>query len=412
MGVISLFFPHFVEKTVGETRADSTFGLIQSISYGIIFVLSPLLGAMTDRAGKRMPFLLWSTLISVAATALLARGSFLMSAILFIVGNAGYQAGLQFYDALLTEVATEENRGRISGIGVGVGYVGSYIAVALGFLYHESNFTGPGDFRGLFVAIAVSFLVLSLPCFFFVRERGIANPRPIFGWHVIKDSTVETMRTLRSGARYPGLLRFLVGRIFYTDAINTVIGFMALYAMNVSAANGLTPAEATTQKSLVMAVAITFAVPAGFVWGRVTDRVGPKRTLTWVLYLWMAMFLLAAMIGFFKLSVFWLFVVACMAGIAMAGTWSADRPYMLRLTPPDRVGEFYGLYGMVGRFSAITGPALWAMTTYWLVERSGADVLTGEGVAILVLLLMIIVSYFILRPVTDERRDWDRLRAL
>ena len=169
MGVISLFFPHFVEKTVGETRADSTFGLIQSISYGIIFVLSPLLGAMTDRAGKRMPFLLWSTLISVAATALLARGSFVMSAVLFIVGNAGYQAGLQFYDALLTEVATEENRGRVSGIGVGIGYVGSYIAVALGFLYHEGNFTAPNDFQGLFLAIAVSFLLLSLPCFFFVK---------------------------------------------------------------------------------------------------------------------------------------------------------------------------------------------------------------------------------------------------
>ena len=229
---------------------------------------------------------------------------------------------------------------------------------------------------------------------------------------MIKESTAETIRTLRSGTKYPGLIRFLIGRIFYTDAINTVIGFMALYTMNVAAATGLTPAQATTQKSLVMAVAITFAVPAGLVWGRVTDRVGPKCTLTWVLYLWMATFGLAASIGFLKLQVFWLFVVACMAGIAMAGTWSADRPYMLRLTPPDRVGEFYGLYGMVGRFSAITGPALWAMTTYWLVERSGADVLTGEGVAILVLLLMIVVSYFILRPVTDERRDWDRLRAL
>src|SRR5262245_25054523 len=298
MGVISLFFPHFVEKTVGETRADSTFGLIQSISYGIIFVLSPLLGAMTDRAGKRIPFLVWSTVISVAATALLARGSFFASAVMFIVGNAGYQAGLQFYDALLPEVTTEENRGRIGGIGVGVGYVGSYIAVALGFLYHEGGFTGPADFQGLFLAIAVSFLVLSVPCFLFIHERGTANPRPIFGWRVIKESTAETIRTLRSGRQYPGLLRVLVGRIFYTDAINTVIGFMALYTMNVATATGLTAAQATTQKSLVMAVAITFAVPAGLIWGRIADRVGPKRTLTWVLYLWMATFGLAAAIGF------------------------------------------------------------------------------------------------------------------
>ena len=125
----------------------------------------------------------------------------------------------------------------------------------------------------------------------------------------------------------------------------------------------------------------------------------------------MASFALLAAIAFLRLPVFWLYVVACMVGIAMAGTWAADRPYMLRLTPPDRIGEFYGLYGMVGRFSAITGPGLWALTTYLLVQRSGFEVLTGEGVAILVLLGMIVVSYLILRRVTDEPRDWDRLRS-
>lgn len=406
MGVISLFFPHFVEKAVGESRVDTTFAVILSISYGIIFVVSPLLGAMTDRARRRMPFLVWSTLLCVAATSLVGRSSFLTSAVLFIIANATYQAGLQFYDALLTEVTTEENRGRIGGIGVGVGYLGSYIAVALGFILGEQHFTGPNDFAPLFLAVAIAFLLLAIPCFMFVSERGNPRPRPIFGLAMIKESTVETIRTLRSGRRYPGLLRFLIGRIFYTDAINTVIGFMALYTLHVSSASGLSSAEATTQKNLVMAAAITCAVPAGLLWGRVTDRIGPKRTLTGVLFLWMATFGLAAAIGFLELHVFWLYVVACLAGIAMAGTWAADRPYMLRLTPPDRVGEFYGLYGMVGRFSAITGPALWGMTTYLLVQRSGLDVLTGEATAILVLLGMVIVSYRILRPVTDERRVW------
>ena len=132
MGVISLFFPHFVERAVGETRVDRVFGLIQAVSYGIIFVLSPLLGAMTDRAGRRMPFLVWSTVICVAATALLGRGSFMFSAVLFIIANAAYQAGLQFYDALLPDVTTEQNRGRVSGIGVGIGYLGSFVAVAHG----------------------------------------------------------------------------------------------------------------------------------------------------------------------------------------------------------------------------------------------------------------------------------------
>jgi UMF1 family MFS transporter len=85
---------------------------------------------------------------------------------------------------------------------------------------------------------------------------------------------------------------------------------------------------------------------------------------------------------------------------------------MLRLTPPDRVGEFYGLYGMVGRFSAITGPVLWAAITYVTVERGGMSELTGQGWAIMTLLLMVVVSFVILRKVTDEPRDWDALRTV
>jgi UMF1 family MFS transporter len=411
MGVISLFFPHFVERSVGATRVDSTFGLIQSISYGIIFLVSPLLGAMTDRAGRRMPFLVWSTIICVLATAFIGRGSFTLAAVLFVVANATYQAGLQFYDALLPEVTTTANVGRVSGIGVGIGYLGSFVAVAMGFAFAESSFTRPADFWPLFVSIAVAFLLLALPCFFFVHERGRPAAGPVLNWTIIRNSTRETLATLRSTQQYPGLLRFLIGRVFYTDAINTVIGFMGLFVMHVSAGGGLSQEDAATQRLIVMATAIGFAVPAGIVWGRVTDRLGPKRTLTGVLWLWMFFFTLTAVVAFFTLPVLWLYVIAVLAGIAMAGTWAADRPYMLRLTPPDRIGEFYGLYGMVGRFSAVTGPGLWALTTYVLVQVSGLPVLVGEGAAILVLLGMIVVSYGILRPVTDEPRNWEQLRA-
>jgi UMF1 family MFS transporter len=297
-----------------------------------------------------MPFLLWSTLISVAATAFLARGSFVISAVLFIIGNAGYQAGLQFYDALLTEVATEENRGRISGIGVGVGYVGSYIAVRARFLYHEATSRRRGFRRVVscdrrFVSRAVRYRVFSS-----FANAAIANPRPIFGWRVIKESTAETIRTLGDPARsIRAAPAFLVGRIFYTDAINTVIGFMALYTMHVSAATGLTPREATTQKSLVMAVAITFAVPA--VWCGAGDR--PHRAQahaeTGFSYLWMATFGLGRSDRLFQAAG----VLAVRRRRAWpASRWpargSADRPYMLRHHPPDRVGEFYGLYAWSG----------------------------------------------------------------
>lgn len=358
MGVVSLYFSLYVRDEVGAQRADSTYGVITTISMGIIFVISPLLGAMTDRAPRRMPFLIWTTVLCCACTALIARGSYLTSAVLFVVGNAAYQAGLQFYDSLLPEVTTEANRGRISGIGVGVGYLGSYVAVGIGLLL------GTKDKPLLFAIIAATFLVFSIPCFIWVKERGNPNPRPIFGMTMLRESTAQTLRTLREGHRYPGLLRFLVGRVFYTDAINTVISYMSLYAINVAMARGGTKEAGEKTAQLVMMSAISFAIVGGFVWGWLVDKIGPKRTLNIVLWLWIETFALAMAIGFLRLPVGWLYLVAAQAGVAMGGVWAADRPYMLRLTPPDRIGEFYGLYGMVGRFSAVTGPLLWSIIMF------------------------------------------------
>lgn len=404
MGVVSLYFSLYVRDEVGAQRADSTYGVITAISMGIIFIISPLLGAMTDRAKRRMPFLIWTTVLCCACTALLARGSYVESAVLFVIGNAAYQAGLQFYDSLLPEVTDESNRGRISGIGVGVGYLGSYVAVGIGLMF------GTKDKPLLFTIIAVTFLVFSIPCFIWVKERGNPNPRPIFGLQMLRESTAQTLRTLREGHKYPGLLRFLFGRIFYTDAINTVISYMSLYAINVAMANGGTKEAGEKTAQLVMMSAISFAIVGGFAWGWLVDKIGPKRTLNIVLWLWMETFALAMAIGFLRLPVGWLYLVAAQAGVAMGGVWAADRPYMLRLTPPDRIGEFYGLYGMVGRFSAVTGPLLWSIIMVATVQRGGLPELTGQAFALSSLLLMVVVSYRILRPVTDAPRDWNALR--
>ncbi len=401
MGVVSLYFSLFVQDAVGVAAADRVYGLITSVSMGLIFVISPLLGAMTDRAARRMPFLLWSTVICCAGTALLARGPFAVSVVLFVIANAAYQAGLQFYDALLPEVSTEANRGRISGIGVGIGYLGSYLAVGAGFLV-------PSDAHAtLFLIIAVSFFVFALPCFLFVKERGNPSPRPAFSWSAIRESTRETWNVVRDSRKFPGLVRFLVGRVFYTDAINTVIAYMGLLAVNIAVATGLSPEQGRGQAQLVMMSAITFAVIGGFAWGRMVDAIGPKKTLTVVLWLWFVTFALAAATAGFGWPIFWLYVIAALAGVALGGIWAADRPYMLRLTPPDRIGEFYGLYGMVGRFSFVSGPLLWSAVMYFAVDRGGLTTLQGQALAIVSLLAITLIGYWILRPVSDAPRNWN-----
>ena len=394
MGVVSLYFSLWIRDEVGAERADTFYGIITAISMAVIFVVSPLLGAMTDRARRRMPFLVASTLICVTFTALLARDGFWITAFFFMAANIAYQAGLQFYDAMLPEVSTEENRGRIGGIGVGVGYLGSYLAVGIGLLL------GTDDKPLLFSIIAVAFLAFAIPCFLFVRERGNPHPRSI-NLRMALDSTRETLHTLASSQEYPGLLRFLVGRVFYTDAINTVISIMALYTVNVAVSTGLSEVEGQRQAQLILMSAITFAVIGGFVWGWLTDRFGPKRTLQLVLRSWIGVFILAAVIGIAGLPLSALYLVAATAGFSLGGIWAADRPFMLRLTPPSRVGEFYGLYGMVGRFSAITGPAIWAGVTWLTIQKLGLQPRVGQGIGVLTLLVLVFVSYAILRPVAD-----------
>lgn len=403
MGVVSLYFSLWVRDEVGADRADVVYGIITAVSMGIIFVISPLLGSMTDRARRRMPFLVVSTLLCVAFTVMIARSGYWVTMLAFIFANAAYQAGLQFYDALLPEVTTEENRGRISGIGVGIGYLGSYFAVGIGFLPQSA------DKPFLFTAIAIAFLLLSIPCFLFVKERGNPNPRPVFGLAMVRESTQETLRTLRGGSQYPGLIRFLVGRVFYTDAINTVISIMTLYTVNVAVASGLSESDGEGKARLIMLSAISFAVVGGFMWGWLVDKLGPKRTLDLVLWLWVATFGLASAIGLLSLPWQSLFVVASMAGVALGGIWSADRPLMLRLTPPDRIGEFYGLYGMVGRFSAIMGPLVWGFVGYICITTLGMKPAFGQGIGVLVLLAFVFIAMRILRSVTDEPRDWDAM---
>jgi UMF1 family MFS transporter len=398
MGVVSMFFPLWVRQEVGAARADDIVGKVTAASMFIIFVLSPIIGSMTDRARRRLPFLTASTLLCVIATALMGRVGWTGTLVAFVIANAFYQAGQQFYDALLPSISTPETRGKIGGIGVGVGYVGSFFAVGLSLAAPKLGL----PIASLISSVAVLFLVFSVPCFLWVDEAENASPGRVWSLRETRLALARTIATLRAAGEYPGLMRFLIGRLFYTDPVNTVIAVMMLYAVNVAQTGGIDRAGATKVASLVMFGAITFAIAGGLVVGRFVDRFGARRVLGWVLGLWSITFMLAASIGIFALPWQWLWVVSAMAGMALGGTWSADRPLMLELTPPERLGEFYGLYGMVGRFAAIIGPLIWAVCTS-SAQAMGYTTLRAQGISILVLLLLIGVAAMILHPLKNSK---------
>ncbi|MGH2562236.1 MAG: MFS transporter [Thermomicrobiales bacterium] len=365
MNIISLYFPLWVVDDAGGS--DGNYGLASAISMAFVFLAAPFLGALSDQARRRLSFLAVTTVGCCAFTLFLGEGGLVWSLAWFAVANAFFQWGLIFYDALLPPVSTEKYRGWVSGLGIGAGFAGAVLAVSLGLVVLSLD---PDGKPLVFKLTAGLFLLAALPCFLWVREPVRANPHPTRR-AVVRQTFTEVKGMMQLARSYPGLRRFLIGRVFYTDAGNTALAFMGIYA-----AEEIGFSDLQTQILLL----------AGIV-------AGPKRTLNRLLVLWAVALSLAAFIASANLppATFWL--IAPPVGVAVGGTATTDRPYLMRLAPPHAIGQCYGLNAMVGRFAAITGPLLWALTVDWLGW--------GRPVAVASLVAMNVVAGVILRPVDD-----------
>jgi UMF1 family MFS transporter len=380
------------ESRLGQAGGQLAQGLAVAVSVGLNAIVSPILGALSDRNGRRMPFLLVFTALTIVPCALIGPSPAVVGAILFAVANFSYQAALIYYDATLKVVSTPAARGRLSGIGVGVGYLGT-IVVGLLIAYGIPAITGEElPVESIFLLSAVLFAIFAAPMFLVVREPGGARVRP----SDFKPDFGQLRHTIAHAREVPGLLRFLAGRFFYSDAVNTIIVVMSVVAVR---AMGMTLGQ-FVQISLLLTVV---AILASFGWGRLVDRFGPKRTLMWVLASWAIGLILGAIsLGMPGTALGnAIFILAgSIVGSGLGGVQVADRVFMIRLSPPDKLGEFFGLYGLVGKGSQVIGQLLYAAIVFLLVDSIGN---AAYQLAVLTLIVTMLIGYWLIRPVRD---DW------
>lgn len=376
LGVGSRYFGLWLIEERGG--ADWQLSVTTMIAMLVVILLSPWIGALTDHIGRRVPYLVVSTLICVGATALLATWGIVPSLVFYAIGTVGFHTGAVVYDALLPDVSTPATRGRISGLGVAIGYAGSALALGIGaYLLPRAGYAAV--FRGL----ALAFLVFAVPAFVWILERP--RPRRAGLAPGLLAAPATMIDAWRQASRHPGVVRFLVGRFLYTDAINTVFLFNAVFA---KLELGFTDAQTDRLALLGILCAGLGAVIAG----RAVDRLGPRRVLNAALYsqiVGLAAAITAALTG--VQAVGWLVAVGGGAGIGAA--WASDRVFMTRLTPEHLLGEFFGLYAIVGRFATVLGPLTWALV---------ADTLgLGRTAALAFLGLFIVGARFVLQTVSD-----------
>ena len=382
MNVISLYFALWV--TVDMKGEDILYSLALSGSMLLAALFSPIMGAISDRLEKRIPFLIFFTFICCVFTALIGLANKLfLGLLLFAIANFCYQIAAIFYNALLPQISAKGRIGRLSGYGTGLGYCGTIAGLLL-----VRPFVLKYGRQAAFIPTAIFFLLFSLPCFLFVKD-ALVSKRNKFELQ-IREAFKKTKETFVNIKKYPGLFNFLIAAFIALNAINTIIIFMSVYAKKVV---GFTDSEIIT----FYIVSTVFAILGSFVTGFISDKFGSKRTLSIVLGLWCITTLLAA-ISFSK-TVFW--IVGPLAGICLGATWTSARALVVDLSPPQMVGEVFGFYGLAGKSASIIGPLIWGLCV-WAFGFLG---ILRYRLAIFSLLLFLGLGFIILQKVPNNIQE-------
>ena len=353
--------------------------------------------------------------------------------IIFAISNFFYEGGIVFYNALIDVVSTKDNVGKVSGFGVAMGYLGSIVGMVLVLPFVTGELFGidipiieGGGKAAAFLPTAVFYALFSIPIFLFVRPRGSAaalddmvlpvnkaelpggTPEDVIGGKPgLKEAYRDVWRTVKSTRKYPGLLRFLVADYFFEDAIATTIIFMAVFTERVL---GMDAGDRT----MFFIISTAFAMVGAYILGHLADRLSPKRVLFAIVTGWIIVLTLFAVNDY--RTVFW--ILGPIIGILLGGVWSVSRPLLIQLTPPEKLGEFFGLFSLSGRAAAVCGPLVWGATVYLI----GGDQVIGRFLinlfdlggaaaaklpyrfAVLSLAAMMGLGLFIFRKVPERKR--------
>ena len=368
----------YAKQVLGDLRA---YGAVQFAAMALAGVAVPVLGAIADRTGGAGRYLTLATLACIAAIFGFGAelGGVALLACLF-VASVTYNLGILFYNILLPAVAAPGREGRLSGIGTGVGYVGTLAVLAV-LLPLDAG--PPERFR---LAAAV-FLVAALPCMLLVRD-----PRPPHGGsraEAVRHALADLRATLRDLPRHRSLAWFLLGNFCLVDVLNTAILYFADFTVTVFAeqANAgtllwlgatLRGQEGLDRLLLGMGVLLnSLALVAGIALGAWTDR-APLAVLRASAVALLLALLGGAAFGGVSTAGYAATLVACGA-FGLAGVWTAGRKLVVVLAPPERVGSYFGLYGVTVKLSVV------GSLVYGFVEHAAGakPAMLAQGVQLL-----------------------------
>ncbi len=368
----------FAKQELGDLRA---FGLVSLASMVLAGLLVPVLGAFADQTARAGRYLTIATLLCIGAIAGLgldAGGNVLL--LCFFVANVTYNTGLLFYNMLLPSVATAGREGRLSGIGTGLGYIGTLAVLSTLMPLDVAE-------RTRFPLAALLFLATAAPCLLWVRDRRA--PRTGSSAQAVRDAVADLRRTLRELPRHRAMAWFLLGNFCLLDVINTAILYFADFTRSVFAANardgtlvwlGTTLHGDDGLLTLVMHLGVllnTLALVFGIAQGVWADRAPLAVLRASGVALALALGLGAWFGGNNTLG--YAAALGVCGAFGLAGVQTAGRKVVVLLAPPDRVGSYFGLYGITAKLSVL-GSAVYGFVEF---HAGAKPAMLAQGVQLL-----------------------------
>lgn len=384
--IAAVIFPvYYATQIVGNEAGlgDLWWGRAVSLSMAVIAITSPFMGGIADYGGirKRLLFAYTALCVSmVASFSFLQKGMVLEGFLLIVMANIGMEGGMVFYNSFLPQIAEKEYQGRVSAWGYAVGYAGSILSLLLAIPLVKA-----GHFGGTWLMVAVLFALFSVPAFLFLpgdRKKGLritdaATQGFRHAWNTFKE--IWSKKESR---------RFLMAYLIYEDGVITVIVFSGIFAATTL---GFRPEELI---GLYLVVQITALIGA-FLTAKPIDALGPKKVVTLSLLMWTGV----SVIAFFITTKGYFWIVACIAGLGLGTVQAATRAFFAQFIPPGHESEYFGVYSMVGKSSAVIGPLVFGYVSSTFGSQRPAIL----SVAIFFLIGLVIIQFV--------KGGWPNIRA-
>lgn len=387
--VLTAVFNAYFVSVVAEKAEWATFAwtAILAVSYLLVMVAGPIVGAYADARGAKKRVLMVATagcIITTAALYFAGPGTLALAAVCIIVSNFCYAIGENITAAFLPELARPEALGKVSGWGWAWGYVGGLVALGLCLAWiMTADARGQSSAQAVPMTLIITAVVYAMGAsvtFIWLKERA----KPDLAAHRWADSLTRLKATAHEASRYRDLLLVFLCGTCYQAGVATVITLAAIYAQEVMGFK--------TQETLILVLVVNVTACIGaFGFGYVQDIIGKKKALGLTLFGWFAMVVFA----WFATTpgLFW--VAANLAGLCMGSSQSAGRALVAFFSPADKSAEMFGLFGVATRLAAVLGPL-----TYGVVAWVSGN---NHRLAMLITGVFFIAALFVLARVDESR---------